>query len=373
MKRKISADTHFLISHSLFLFPYCSYLRCMKIFLDDSNCRSSLYPFTLTRHAADIRIGILTIREKWQAVSDLEISTNQSDRNNESIVIDAALIPTRENYQSILEVAKNHSALTENDSIKKLQHPWNIFQLNDWALRQDFQLLTEGRKSQTLSSTNNIIAPENIFIEEGAVVEYCILNASTGPVYIGKAAQLMEGCMIRGPFSIGEKASLKMGTKVYGATTIGPYCVGGGEIKNSILFAYTNKAHDGYLGDSVIGEWCNLGAGTSNSNVKNTGGNVKYITDANLNSIVAGNKAGLLMGDYSRAAINTSFNTGTIVGVCCNVFGDAPSKFINNFSWGNERYIFEKAVSDIANWKKMKGQEITSTEISLLQQLYNNN
>ena len=345
----------------------------MNIYLDETNSRHSLYPFTFTRHTVDIRIGILTIREKWERLTGLKVFTDQHELHADSIVVDAALIPAQSNFEAILEAAKNKQDLPGTADIKRLQHPWNIFQLNDWALRNDFELLTANRASVNISSTNQLISPENIFVEEGAELSHSILNASTGPIYIGKNAQVLEGCLIRGPFSLGDNALLKMGTKVYGATTIGPYCVGGGEIKNSVLFAHSNKAHDGYLGDSVIGEWCNLGAGTSNSNVKNTGGDVKYITDSNMNSMVAGNKAGLLMGDYSRAAINTSFNTGTIVGVCCNVFGDAPAKFVNNFSWGHERYIFEKAVSDIANWKKMKGQEITGKEIELLRELYSNN
>ena len=181
----------------------------------------------------------------------------------------------------------------------------------------------------------------------------------------------MEGNMIRGPFAICEGSILKMGSRIYGATTIGPYCVAGGEIKNSVLFGYSNKAHDGYLGDSVIGEWCNLGAGTSNSNVKNTGTEVKYILDKDLPPVPAGNKGGLLMGDYSRTAINTSFNTASIVGVCCNIFGqNFQEKFIQSFSWGNERYIFDKALKDIQNWKSMKQKSLSDEEKQLLHQLY---
>lgn len=345
----------------------------MNIFLDDSNCRESLFPFTLTRHAAGIRTGILTTREKWEQLTGLPVITNNNGLNDDSIVINAAVIPTRATYELILQAAKDKMPLPETDAIKTLRHPWQIFQFNDWALKNDFTLVTEGRKSQVISNTNKLVAAENIFLEEGATVEHCILNASTGPVYIGKNAQVMEGSMIRGPFSLGEGSVLKMGSKIYGATTLGPFCVGGGEIKNAVMFGYSNKAHDGYLGDSVIGEWCNLGAGTSNSNVKNTGGDVKYITDSDMNSIIAGNKAGLLMGDYSRAAINTSFNTGTIVGVCCNIFGAMPGKFVNNFSWGNERYIFEKVITDIANWKKMKGKELTQKEADILHEIYTNN
>ncbi|RYD74938.1 MAG: glucose-1-phosphate thymidylyltransferase, partial [Sphingobacteriales bacterium] len=255
----------------------------MNIFLDDSACRQSLHPFTLTRHAADIRVGILTIKEKWAQLTSANILIKADE---DCIVVNAAIVPTKVNYELILEASKNKTLLQETDAVKILHHPWQIFQYNEWALRHDFDLLTTGRQSQPISSTNKTIATENIFLEEGAKVEHAILNAATGPIYIGKNAEIMEGCLIRGPFSMGEKAVLKMGSKIYGATTIGPHCVGGGEIKNSVLFAHSNKAHDGYLGDSVIGEWCNLGAGTSNSNVKNTGGNVKYVTDSNNNSIM---------------------------------------------------------------------------------------
>lgn len=182
----------------------------------------------------------------------------------------------------------------------------------------------------------------------------------------------MEGCLIRGPFALCEGATLKMGAKVYGATTIGPYCIAGGEIKNSIMFSYSNKAHDGYLGDSVIGEWCNFGAGTTNSNIKNTAGEVKMWNQAAKAFTGVGIKAGLIMGDYSRAAINTAFNTGTVVGVCCNIFSEGfPPKLVNNFTWGNEKYEFEKALLVIDNWKKLKGKSITEEEKEILKQLYN--
>ncbi|MFT3981229.1 MAG: putative sugar nucleotidyl transferase [Ferruginibacter sp.] len=342
----------------------------MNIFLDDSKCRQALQPFSYTRHVADIRVGILSIREKWELLAGVTVTTNEQDIKAETVIIQANIIPAVSTVALIIQAAKDGTPLLETDDMKVLHHPWNIFQYNDRAIREDFALLTAGRNSQPVSPTNHVTGAGNIFIEEGASVEYSILNAATGPIYIGRNAQVMEGCLIRGAFALGENAVLKMGTKIYGATTLGPNCVGGGEIKNSVLFANSNKAHDGYLGDSVLGEWCNLGAGTSNSNVKNTGGNVKYITDSDMNSIVAGNKAGLIMGDYSRAAINTSFNTGTIVGVCCNVFGVAPGKFVNNFSWGNEGYIFEKAIADISNWKKMKGQEISEAEIAMLKNIY---
>ena len=345
----------------------------MNIFLDDSNFREQLFPFTYTRHVADIRIGILTIREKWEIITGERVVTNPEEKKEDSVIIQAHILPTKSSAKNIIQAAKDKTPILETDEIKMLHHPWQIFQYNDWALRNDFDLVTYKRKSQPLSQTNQCANPHNIFLEDAVIAEHCFLNAAAGPIYIGKNAELMEGSMIRGPFSAGEESLIKMGSKIYGATSIGPYCVAGGEIKNSILFGYSNKAHDGYLGDSVIGEWCNLGAGTSNSNVKNTGGSVRYIIDKNHNEIIAGNKAGLLMGDYSRAAINTSFNTGTIVGVCCNIFAARPEKFVNNFSWGDERYIFDKVLADISNWKKMKGQQLSSSEKEILHHLYSNN
>ena len=339
------------------------------IILSDTSFRENLFPFTQTRHTCDIRIGILTIREKWQMLTGEEIST---DENETGISIPANIIPTQENFELILSNAKKDVSTQESAFVKIIKYPWHIFQQNDFALRHDFAMLTNGRKSQTLPEGNRAVNPENIFIEPGARISCSILNADTGPIYIGADAEIMEGNMIRGPFSLGAGSVLKMGSKVYGATTIGPHCVAGGEIKNSVLFANSNKAHDGYLGDSVLGEWCNLGAGTSNSNVKNTGGNIGYKLTNDSETVNAGNKAGLLMGDYSRSAINTSFNTGSVVGVCCNIFGEkTPDKYTQNFTWGNERYIFEKALADIENWKKMKHDILTEQEIKILRNLYN--
>jgi UDP-N-acetylglucosamine diphosphorylase / glucose-1-phosphate thymidylyltransferase / UDP-N-acetylgalactosamine diphosphorylase / glucosamine-1-phosphate N-acetyltransferase / galactosamine-1-phosphate N-acetyltransferase len=334
----------------------------VKIIFDDSTVKESLWPFTATRNAADTRVGILTIREKWER---LLAETNETCIINASVVVSP---------KTVFEIGSNGvlSIKNDNETCRSIQYPWNIFQHNDWALRKDFEWITAGRTSQSISPTNQVIFPENIFIEDGAVVECSMINASTGPVYIGKNALVMEGCMIRGPFALCEGAVLKMGAKIYGATTIGPNCSAGGEIKNAVLFANSNKAHDGYLGDSVIGEWCNLGAGTTNSNIKNTAGEVKMWDNAAKEFTGIGIKAGLIMGDYSRAAINTSFNTGTIVGVCCNIFGELfPPKLVKHFTWGNERYELEKALKDIDNWKKLKGQSITEEEKNNLQQLYN--
>jgi UDP-N-acetylglucosamine diphosphorylase/glucosamine-1-phosphate N-acetyltransferase len=343
----------------------------MKIFLkSDWEQINDLSPFTKTRPVSDIRIGILTIREKWEmllvGIADI-VSSNETD---DVIQINAAIIPTKNNFLQIIEASKGNSSLS--NSIKIIRYPWQIFQWNDEFLRADFELITEGRKSIEIDTTNACKNPDNMFIEPGAEISMCMINAEEGPVYIGKNALIMEGCMLRGPIAIGENAVVKMGTKIYSGTTIGPYCTVGGEIKNSVLFSNSNKAHDGYLGDSVIGSWCNLGAGTSNSNLKNTAGIVKYYNEKNKWREV-GKKAGLIMGDYSRCAINTSFNTGTMVGVCCNIFGSImPDKFIPDFTWGNKRYDIDKALIDVSNWKQMKKQNITETEKSLLIQLYKN-
>jgi UDP-N-acetylglucosamine diphosphorylase / glucose-1-phosphate thymidylyltransferase / UDP-N-acetylgalactosamine diphosphorylase / glucosamine-1-phosphate N-acetyltransferase / galactosamine-1-phosphate N-acetyltransferase len=338
------------------------------IVLTDKNFRENLFPFTHTRHAANIRIGILTIKEKWELLLGEKVSV---DETKLGIVIPANIIPTKENYKQIIEAATKNIFLMETDSIKIISFPWHIFQLNDYALRQDFILLSDTSVTQVLNDTNKIINNEAIFIGKDVKMNHCILNASTGPIYIDDGAEIMEGSMIRGPFYLGKNSVVKMGSKIYGATTIGPNCVVSGEIKNSVLFGNSNKAHDGYLGDSVIGDWCNIGAGTSNSNVKNTGGNVGYTLEKDTQAIFAGNKAGLLMGDYSRAAINTAFNTGSVVGVCCNIFGEImPPKFSDNFTWGTEKYILDKAIQDIDNWMKFKNQQIDKRTVQLLTALY---
>jgi UDP-N-acetylglucosamine diphosphorylase / glucose-1-phosphate thymidylyltransferase / UDP-N-acetylgalactosamine diphosphorylase / glucosamine-1-phosphate N-acetyltransferase / galactosamine-1-phosphate N-acetyltransferase len=264
------------------------------------------------------------------------------------------------------------NAVTFDEVVKTIRYPWDIFQLNDWAIRQDFELLTAKRKSQRISATNKVIKPSQVFVEKGAKATHCIINASTGPVYIGKDAELMEGSIIRGPFAMGEGACLKMGAKVYGATTLGPYCVAGGEIKNSVLFGYSNKAHDGYLGDSVLGEWCNMGAGTTNSNLKNNASNVNVWTPHGEMNV--GIKCGVMMGDYSRTAVNTAINTGTVIGVSCNVFGAGLTpKYIPDFSWGSDglqRYQLEKALPDIEDWMKLKRKTMTDGQRSILKYIY---
>jgi len=387
-----------------------------KIIFTEEFCQpENLHPFTLTRRIQDIRVGILTIREKWERMLDLPSFDKKEDDYKDSpnamnlteaasdgscFMIHGNVLPTPSLVKAVLklkngeflsangdegivfrfskaEMMEEHKvrinkAVEFNEEILRLQFPWHICQLNDGAIRQDFQLLTTARKSEKLSETNRITNPASVFVEEGVKMEHCILNASNGAIYIGKHAEIMEGSMIRGPVSIGEGSVIKMGTKMYGATTVGPHCIVGGEIKNSVLFGCSNKAHDGYLGDSVIGEWCNLGAGTSNSNLKNNAGEVRIWTQKG--KINAGNKCGVLMGDYSRTAINTSLNTGTVIGACCNVFGAGLTpKYIPSFSWGTngiDRYGMEKAMVDIAAWKQMKGRTLGEREGIILKHIF---
>ena len=328
-------------------------------FIEPAGIREQLFPFTLTRPIQDIRIGILTIREKWE-----RFAPHCKAR------IPANLIPSLHHFTTAAETVE----VSGEDLL--LERPWNIFQHNAEAIIRDFHLITKGRSSMPIPVSNRVIGDGEIFIEPGASVECSILNTTSGPIYIGRNAEVMEGCLIRGPFALCEGAVLKMGTKVYGGTTLGPHSVGGGEIKNSVLFGYSNKGHDGYLGDSVIGEWCNLGAGVSNSNLKNNAGNVMVYDMHAGEYISAGQKCGLLMGDYTRAAINTSFNTGTVVGVAANVFGPGLTpRCIQSFSWGfagEKRYEFDKAVQHIANWKKLKKQILTEDEISILRHIFDN-
>ena len=249
----------------------------------------------------------------------------------------------------------------------------DVVKNNAATIVRDVAIKQINKVTLELNSSSQIIHAYNIFVEEGAILENCILNASQGPIYIAKNSKIMDGAILRGPIFIDEGSIVKMGATIYGGTSIGKKCVVGGEIKNSIINNFSNKAHHGYLGDSIIGKWCNLGAGTSTSNVKNNGSDVMLqLANAELN---AGNKFGLLMGDYSRSAINTSFNTGTVVGTCCNIFTEGLTpKYIPNFSWGckGERYELPKAFTDIENWKIMKGETLSKEERELLKNLYPN-
>lgn len=386
----------------------------MAIVLFDNQYRKKLYPLTLTKAVADLRMGILKIKDWWQLKTNETVFIHtanylQSLYTNisaeEHIWIDASLLPDDDLLERILSL-KSNEALADDEGLiagklkitanefnasnslnlfeniitiataRKLQSPQQIFLEADEHISNHFKLMKKGRNSEPISSTNKTINPENIFIEAGATVELSILNAATGPIYIGKDATIMEGCTIRGPFALGENSVVKMGAKIYGATSIGNNCVTGGEIKNTVMMGFSNKAHDGYLGDSVVGEWCNFGAGTSNSNVKNTGGEVKLWNRHIEQFEMVGLKCGVVMGDYSRTAINSSINTGSVIGVCCNVFGEGLlPKVIDDFTWGTKgltKYEFAKALNDIANWKKMKGKLLLEEEAKVLQYIFEN-
>ena len=387
-----------------------------KIVFTEEFCQpENLFPLTLTRHVQDIRVGILTIREKWELAlellsfdkhggdyKDLErsITIDESIGNDTIYLIHGNVLPTTKLVKQVKklshgefisvgdtesiayciskkEVLNEHKitvgkAIELDHELKEINFPWDIVHLNAWAIEQDAELLKKIKKFQKLPATNKAINASRIFIEKGAEVNYSILNASDGPIYIAKDAEVMEGCMLRGPLAIGEGATIKMGTKIYGATTIGPNSVVGGEIKNSVFLGYSNKSHDGYIGDAVIGEWCNLGAGTSCSNIKNTASDVMVWTPKGL--VNAGVKCGVVMGDYSRTAINTSINTGTIVGVSSHVYGNGLTpKYIPSFSWGSEgveRYEFEKALTNIAKWKALKKQIVSESEKFILKHIF---
>jgi UDP-N-acetylglucosamine diphosphorylase/glucosamine-1-phosphate N-acetyltransferase len=345
--------------------------------LQEDGIKDDLYPFALTRHVGDIRVGILTIREKWERILNQPVYLlNGNFRSGDNVLeVPANTIPSIKIASTVLEFNQESTLPWNSDVSRIIQYPWQISQFNDSELRQDFQMLTSGRKSAMIPDHVQAISPENIFIETGAVLSPCILNAYEGPIYIGKSAVIMEAATIRGPFALCEGAVVKMGAKIYGATTIGPYSVVGGEIKNSVIFGHSNKAHDGYLGDSVIGEWCNLGAGTSNSNLKNNLENIKVWNPLNGQFKEVGMKCGMFMGDYSRSAINTSFNSGALIGICSNVFGEGLTPtFIPDFSWGYKpvvKYEWEKAIRDIQNWKQLKGKTLSEEEIKQLKLIFN--
>jgi UDP-N-acetylglucosamine diphosphorylase/glucosamine-1-phosphate N-acetyltransferase len=386
----------------------------MNYILFDDESRLSLLPFTFTRPLAEIRLGILTIREKWEHVLGQHLSLYTIDylrgkfplkTEADNILINGSVLPNPSvveeinslgpgekisgddfliawrisgeelnSIQSLLNLDIEGSK--KNLSAMKLSFCWDIFTMNEKALTEDFRVLTKGRKSQPISSSNSVINPENIFLEEGAKVECAILNGSTGPIYIGRNAEVMEGCMVRGPFSLGERSQLKLGAKIYGATTIGPHCKVGGEVSNSVIFGYSNKAHDGFLGNSVIGEWCNIGADSNNSNLKNNYSQVKMWNYKDENYINTGlNFCGLMMGDHSKCSINTMFNTGTMVGVSANIFGTGfPPKFIPSFAWGGsdgfKTYRLEEAVEVASRVYERRGMQLNDGDQKILKHLF---
>ncbi|MEM7087554.1 MAG: GlmU family protein [Bacteroidota bacterium] len=342
----------------------------MNYILFDGNVRDQLLPFTYTRPVADIRVGILTLREKWEKHLGFTTTTVTEDHLSEkwplvelesNVLINASFFPTEELVKMIKQLSENEAIFFEDEpvaffssesqeidfeqftirkytdaAILRIENTWDIFSKNHEAIRRDFKLLTHGRTSQPIPETTVAFNEAAIFVEEGAKLPLCSLNATDGPIYIGKNAEIMEGAMIRGPFALCEGATIKMSSKIYSGTTIGPYCKAGGEINNSVLFAYSNKGHDGFLGNSVIGEWCNIGADTNTSNLKNDYSPVRlwdYETEGFAKTGLQ--FCGLMMGDHSKCGINTMFNTGTVIGVSANIFGSGfPRNFIPSFSWG---------------------------------------
>jgi UDP-N-acetylglucosamine diphosphorylase/glucosamine-1-phosphate N-acetyltransferase len=390
----------------------------MNYTLFDSDARANLLPFTHTRPVADIRCGILTMRERWEML--LSSGTHSLTEpylqeafpagwDNETTYINGAVFGTRElttainnlaadtvlakdnliiaarttfdpaMLQSLISHVSTMPAKQYEGDIKALNNNWDIFSLNDHAIRLDFELLTEGKKSAPVPEGVTVSGINDLFIEEGAnIYAGCIINATTGPVYIGKDVEVLEGTLMRGPIALCEHSVVKMGAKVYGATTIGPGCKVGGEINNVVFFANSNKAHDGYLGNAVIGEWCNLGADTNCSNLKNDYGTVKVWHEASNKEVNSGlTFCGLMMGDHSKCGINTMFNTGTVIGVSCNIYGGGfPNKYIPSFSWGGSdgftEYRFEKAMETANRMMGRRGKTLSAGELQLYKHIYNN-
>lgn len=377
--------------------------------LYDGAFREALLPFTYTKPVADIRIGILTIREKWERFLRFTTTTLTEDyleqkhpmlELDENVFINAGYLPNPSFFKAVKSLEKKQAISCDGDiiaffstkdqvevdfssyeiieieGVKPLEFKWNLFLYNDEAIRQDFELLTQDEISQEIPDYVQVVGKGAIFIEEGAVLNPCILNASNGPIYIAKDAVVLDGAMIRGPFSLGEKSIVKMGAKIYGATTVGPNCRVGGEIKNSILFANSNKGHEGYLGNSVVGEWCNFGADSNISNLKNTYSNVRvWCYEHQIYQNTHELYCGLMMGDHSKTSINTMFNTGTVVGVSANVFSsDIPEKFIPSFMWTgnkiNDTYNFKKAVRTAKKMMALSSQELSEVDISILEEVY---
>ena len=342
----------------------------MNYILFDGNVRNALLPFTYTRPVADIRIGILTIREKWEHRLGLTTTTITEEYLEEkypmvemakNILINSSYLPTKALVEQVKLLSENQAIFNKGevvaffakktqeevnfdtyeqfefeDDVIKIDHTWDIFSKNGEAIEQDFQLLTHGRRSQPIPEGVRYLNKEHIFIEEGAEISFAILNASTGPIYIGKGAKIMEGSIVRGPFAMCENSVLKIGAKMYGPTTLGPYCKVGGEVNNSVLFGFSSKGHEGFLGNSVLGEWCNLGADTNTSNLKNNYAEVKLWNYESDRFAKTGLQfCGMMMGDHSKCGINMMFNTGTVVGVSANIYGSGyPRNFIPSFSWG---------------------------------------
>lgn len=381
----------------------------MNIILFDGEEWENLLPLTFTKPVASLRMGVLSFAERWEKILNTTISYQtqsyleekfSTNYQSENIFINPSFFPTTELIHYIKELELNQSILfngrlvavktteefpritSEIISLEKTIHiknSWDLFTYNFQAIEFDFEILTKGRASQPISETNNVLHPEKIFIEEGAKVEFSILNASEGPIYIGKEAEIMEGCMIRGGLALCEHGKINMGAKIYPGCTVGPYCKVGGELNNAILMAYSNKGHDGFLGNAVLGEWCNLGADTNNSNLKNNYAEVKLWNYKEKRFVKTGLQfCGLIMGDYAKSAINTQFNTGTVVGVCANVFQSGfPPNMIKHYSWGGQSdapvFSFERACEAAEKMMERRKVEFTPTDKKILEHIFNLN
>jgi UDP-N-acetylglucosamine diphosphorylase/glucosamine-1-phosphate N-acetyltransferase len=382
----------------------------MNYILYDGPVRNALLPFTFTRPVADILIGIITIRQKWEMRLGTTTTTLTEEylsdkfpmvEMEENIMIDASFLPNAVLAEMVSNLTSNQAIFKGEDVIAfytnenqeevdfdtyeiiefsdqclQIENTWDIFSKNNSAIQEDFELLTQDRESQPIPQSVNVIGQDYIFIEEGAKLEFVTLNASSGPIYIGKNAEIMEGAVIRGPFALCNEATVKMAAKIYGATTVGPYSKIGGEVNNSVISAYSNKGHDGFLGNSVLGEWCNIGADTNNSNLKNNYEEVKlwsYETDGFAKTGLQ--FCGLMMGDHSKCGINTMFNTGTVVGVCANIFGAGfPRNFIPSFSWGGASgfttYITKKAFATARLVMSRRNVDFDEKEAAILEHVF---
>ena len=384
----------------------------MQLVFSDAQYWEDFLPLTFTRPVAEMRMGILTFSERWKKLLEIDeifyITENylqdkfRKPEPKQSLFIVPNFFPSDEVLKRIKELQPGEALVYENEvlvaninmdnfslnQINKMtdiheklffiEKPTDIFSYNDKAIDFDFKLLTEGRISQELSSTNGFIGEkENLFIEEGATIEFSTLNCKTGKIYIGKNAEIMEGSNIRGSLALCEESKINLGTKLYGGTTIGPHSKVGGEVNNIVIFGYSNKGHDGFVGNSVIGEWCNLGADTNSSNLKNNYASVKLWNYRKKRFLDTGLQfCGLIMGDHSKTAINTQLNTGTVVGVAANIFKSGfPPNLVDSFSWGgmkgDEKFKLEKSY-EVAE-KAMERRKIAITEMDkdILKYIYN--
>ena len=374
----------------------------MKIVLVDNGLHLRFAPLSLTRPIGDLRIGIMTNTERWKLVeptseifyeTEAYLNSKYPSTSAADLVVNGALIPNDEVIAAILALSENEKLVFESYELAfkgngselvkytgktplLLENRWDIFQKNEIAIQSDFDLISAGRTSQAISNSNTVIGDASlIFVEEGAMVEAAILNTTTGPIYIGKNAEIMEGSIVRGPLAMCEYSALKLGAKVYGATTLGPHCKVGGEVSNVVFQAYSNKGHDGFLGNATIGEWCNIGADTNASNLKNNYGTIAvYSYETQQEDQTDLQFIGLCMGDHSKCGINTMFNTGTVVGVSSNVFGSGfPAKYIPSFSWCDVDAVvpfrFDKAIEYANNMMQRRKLCLSTAEIEILKHI----